>query len=104
MNKASGEDGIPAVLFQIPKDDAMKVLHSTHQQIRESQQWPQDWKRSVFIPILKKGNAEECSSESEVAQSCPTLCDTLDGSLPGFSVHRILQARILEWVTISFSR
>ena len=106
MNKASGEDGIPAVLFQIPKDDAMKVLHSTHQQIRETQQWPQDWKMSVFIPILKKGNAEECSSEneSEVAQSCPTLCDPLDCSLPGFSIHGILQARILEWVTISFSR
>ena len=101
-NKASGGGGIPVELFQIPKDDAMKVLHSTHQQIQETQQWPQDWKMSVFIPILKKGNAEECSSEneSEVAQSCPTLCDPL----PGFSIHGILQARILEWVTISFSR
>ena len=67
MNKASGEDGIPAVLFQIPKDDAMKVLHSTHQQIQETQQWPQDWKMSVFIPILKKGNAEECSNYCKIA-------------------------------------
>ena len=103
-NKASGGDGIQAVLFQIPKDDAMKVLHSTYQQIRETQQWPQDWKRSVFIPILKKGNAEECSSENEVAQSCPTLCDPLDCSLQGFSIHGFLQARIQEWVTIFFSR
>ena len=105
MNKASGDDGIPAVLFQIPKDDAMKVLHSTHQQIRETQQWPQDWKMSVFIPILKKGNAEECSSEneSEVAQSCPTLSDPMGCSLPGSSVHRIFQARVLEWGAIAFS-
>ena len=61
MNKASGGDGIPAVLFQILKDDAVKVLHSIHQQIWKTQQWPQDWKRSVFISILKKGNAKECS-------------------------------------------
>ena len=104
VNKASGGDGIPVKVFQILKNDAVKVLHSICQQIRETQQWPQDWKRSVFIPILKKGNAEECSSESEVAQSCLTLCDPLDYSLQGFSVHGILQARILEWVTISFSR
>ena len=105
MKKANGGDVIPAELIQVLKDDAVKVMHSTHQQIRETQQWPQDWKMSVFIPILKKGNAEECSSEneSEVAQSCPTLCDPLDCSLPGFSIHGILQARILEWVTISFS-
>ena len=59
------------------KDDAVKVLHSICQQIWKTQQWPQDWKKSVFIPIPKKGNAKECSSESEseVAQSCPTLCD-----------------------------
>ena len=62
MNKASGGDGIPDKLFQILKDDAVKVLHSIYQQIWKSQQWPQDWKRSVFIPILKKGNAEECSN------------------------------------------
>ena len=59
-NKASGGDGIPVELFQILKDDAVKVLHSTCQQIWKTQQWPQDWKRSVFIPILKKSNAKEC--------------------------------------------
>ena len=62
MNKASGGDGIPVELFQILKDDAMKVLHSICQQIWKTQQWPQDWKRSVFIPIPKKGNAKECST------------------------------------------
>ena len=62
MNKASRGDGIPDELFQILKDDAMKVLHSTGQQICKTQQWPQDWKRSVFIPIPKKGNAKECST------------------------------------------
>ena len=62
MNKASGGDGIPAELFQILKDDAVKVLHSTCQQIWKTQQWPQDWKRSVFIPIPKKDNAKECSN------------------------------------------
>ena len=61
MKKNSGGDGIPAEPFQILKDDAVKVLHSTCQQIWKTQQWPQDWKRSVFIPILKKGNAKECS-------------------------------------------
>ena len=60
MNKASGSDGIPAELFQILKDSAVKVLHSVCQQIWKTQQWPQDWKRSVFIPIPKKGNAKEC--------------------------------------------
>ena len=59
-NKASGGDGIPVELFQILKDDAVKVLHSIGQQIWKTQQWPQDWKRSVFIPIPKKGNAKEC--------------------------------------------
>ena len=59
MNKASGGDGIPVELFQILKDDAVKVLHSICQQIGKTQQWPQDWKRSVFIPIPKKGNAKE---------------------------------------------
>ena len=59
-NKASGGDGIPAELLQILKDDAVKVLHSICQQIRKTQKWPQDWKKSVFIPIPKKGNAKEC--------------------------------------------
>jgi len=62
MNKASGGDGIPVELFQMLKDDAVKVLHSTCQQIWKTQQWPQDWKRSVFTPIPKKGNAKECSN------------------------------------------
>ena len=62
MNKASGGDGIPAELFQILKDDAVKVLHSICQQIWKAQQWPPDWKKSVFIPIPKKGSAKECSN------------------------------------------
>ena len=61
MNKASGGDGIPVELFQILKDDAVEVLHSICQQIWKTQQWPQDWKRSIFIPIPKKDNAKECS-------------------------------------------
>ena len=61
MNKAGGGDGIPAELFQILKDDVVKVLHWIHQEIWKTQQWPQDWKRSVFIPILTQGNADECS-------------------------------------------
>ena len=61
MNKASGGGGIQVELFQILKDDAVKVLHSICQQIWQTQQWPQDWKRSVFIPIPKKGNGKECS-------------------------------------------
>ena len=61
-NKASGSDGIPAELFQVLKDDAVKELHSICQQILKTQQWPQDWKRLVFIPIPKKGNAKECSN------------------------------------------
>ena len=62
MNKDSGGDKIPAELFQILKDDTVKVLHSICQQIWKTQQWPQDWKRSVFIPIPKKDNAKECSN------------------------------------------
>ena len=66
-NKASGGDGIPVELFQILKDDAVKVLPSIRQQIWKTQQWPQDWKRSVFIPIRKKGNAKECSNCGTIA-------------------------------------
>ena len=66
-NKASGGDGIPVELFQILKDDAMKVLHSICQQIWKTQQWPQDWKWSVFIPIPKKGNPKECSNYHTIA-------------------------------------
>ena len=67
MNKASGGDGIPVELFQILKDDAVKVLHSICQQIWKTQQWPQDWKRSVFIPFPKKGNAKESSNYHTIA-------------------------------------
>ena len=67
MNKASRGDGIPAELFQTLKDDAVKVLHSICQQIWKNQQWPQDWKRSVFIPIPKKCNAKECSNYCTIA-------------------------------------
>ena len=67
MNKATGGDGIPVELFQIRKDDAVKVLHSICQQIWKTQPWPQDWKRSVFIPIPKKDNAKECSNYCTIA-------------------------------------
>ena len=67
MNKASGGDGIPVELFQVLKDDAVKVLHSICQQILKPQQWAQDWKRSVFIPVSKKGNAKECSNYRTIA-------------------------------------
>ena len=122
VNKASGGDGIPTELFQILKDDAVNVLHSICQQIWKTQQWPQGWKRSVFITIPKKGNVKECSNYSQllsfhmlgnaqnspsqasvvheprtslctscavclVAQSCPTLCNPMDCSPPGSSVH-----------------
>ena len=108
MNKASGGDGIPAELFQILKDDSVKVRHSACQQIWKTQQWPQDWKRSVFIPIPKKGNAKECSNyftaaAAKLHQSCPTLCDPTDSSPPGSTVAGILQVRVLEWGAIAFS-
>ena len=67
MNRASGHDGVPVELFQILKDDAVKVLQSICQQIWKTQQWPQDWKRSVFIPVPKKGKAKECSKYHKIA-------------------------------------
>jgi len=66
-NKASGGNGIPVELFQILKDDAVKVLHSIRHRIWKTQQWPQDWKRLVFIPIPKKGNVKECSNYCTIA-------------------------------------
>ena len=69
MNKANGGDGIPTERFQILKDDSMKVLHSICQQIWKTQQWPQDWKRSVFIPIPKKTNVKECSNSTQLHSS-----------------------------------
>ena len=67
MNKASGGDGIPVQLFQILKDDAVEVLHSICQHIGKTQQWPQDWKMSVFIPIPQKGDTKECSNSLTIA-------------------------------------
>ena len=67
MSKASGGDGIPVERFKILKDDTVKVLHSIGQQIWKTQQWSQDWKRSVFIPVPKKGNAKECSNYHTIA-------------------------------------
>ena len=87
-NKASGGDGIPVELFQILKDDAVKVLHSIRQQIWKPQQWPQDWKRSVFIPIPKKGNAKECSNYHAIALI----------SHAGKVMLKILQARLQQYV------
>ena len=87
-NKASGGDGIPVELFQILKDDAVKVLHSICQQIWKTQQWPQGWKRSVFIPIPKKVNAKECSNYRTIALISHTRQVML----------KILQARLQEYV------
>ena len=88
MNKASGGDRIPVELFQILKDDAVKVLHSICQQIWKIQQWPQDWKRSVFIPVPKKGNAKECSNCHTIALISHT----------GKVMLKILQARLQQYV------
>ena len=84
MNKASGGDGIPVELFQIMKD-AVKVLYSTCQQIWKAQQWPQDWKSSVFIPIPKKGNAKECSNYSTIALISHASKVMLKFFKPGFN-------------------
>ena len=84
-NKASGGDGIPVELFQILKDDAVKVLHSICQKIWKTQQWPWDWKRSVFIPIPKKGNAKECSNYRTIALISHASKVMLKISKPGFS-------------------
>ena len=88
MNKASGGDGIPAELFQILKDDAVKVLHSISQQIWKTQQWSQDWKRSVFITISKKGNAKKCSNYCTIA-----LISHISKVM-----LKILQARLRQYV------
>ena len=88
MNKASGGNGIPVELFQILKDDAMKMLHSICQQIWKTQKWSQDWKRSVFIPIPKKGNAKECSNYLTIALI----------SLASKVMLKILQARLQQYV------
>ena len=88
MNKTSEGDGIPVELFQILKDDAVKVLHSICQKIWKPQQWPQDWKRSAFIPIPKKGNAKECSN----------YCTTAFISHTSKVMLKILQARLQQYM------
>ena len=88
MNKVSAGDGIPVELFQILKDDAVKVLHSIRQQIWKTQQWPQDWKRAVFVSIPKKGNAKECSNYCTIALI----------SQASKVMLKILQARLQQYV------
>ena len=92
MNKASVGDGIPVELFQILKDDAVNVLQSVCQQIWKTQQWPQDWKRSVFIPVPKKGNAKECSNYYTIALISHTSKVIL----------KILQARLQQYMNHEF--
>ena len=88
-NKASGGDGTPVELFQILKGDAVKVLHSVCQQIWKTQQWPQDWKRSVFIPIPKKGNAKECSNYWTVSNSSKVMLKILQARLQQYVNHEL---------------
>ena len=93
MNKVSGGDGIPFEVFQILKDNAVKVLHSIHQQIWKTQQWPQDWKRSVFIPIPKKGTAKECSNYRTTALISHATKE----------MFKFLQARLQQYVNRELS-
>ena len=92
MNKASGGDGIPVRIFQILKDDTVKVLHAICQQIWKTQKWPQDWKRSVLIPIPKKGNAKECSNYPTIALISHT----------SKVIHKIFQARFQQYMNHEF--
>ena len=92
-SKASGGDGIPGELFQILKDNAVKVLYSICKQIWKIQQWPQDWKRSVFIPIPKKGNAKECSNYCTIALI----------SHASKVILKILQAKLQQYVNCELS-
>ena len=94
MNKVSGGDGIPVELFQVLKDDAVKVLWSVCQQIWKTQQWPQDWKRSVFIPIPKKGNAKECSNYCRIALI----------SHASQVMFKIIQARLQQYMNCELQR
>ena len=93
MNKATGGDGISAELFQILKDDAVKVLHSICQQMWKTQQWPQDWKRSVFISIPKKGNTKECSNYCTIALT----------SHASKVMFKILQAKLQQYMNRELS-
>ena len=94
--KASGGDGIPVELFQILKDDTVKVMHSIFQQIWKTQQWPQNWKRSVFIPIPKKGNAKECSNYCTIAlisHASKVMFKILQARLQQYVIHEISDAQ-----------
>ena len=98
MNKASGGDGIPVELFQILKDDAVKLLHSISQQIWKTQQWPQDWKRSVFIPIPKKANAKECSNYHTIiliSHASKIMLKILQARLQQYVNHEFLMFKLL---------
>ena len=90
MNKASGSDGIPVEMFQILKDDAVKVLHSICQQIWKTQQWPQDWKRSLFIPVPKEDNGKECSNYRTISLI----------SHASKVMLKILQARLQQYMNL----
>ena len=97
MNKASGGDGIAVELFQILKDDAVKVLHSICQQIWKTQQWPQDWKRSVSIPIPKKGNAKECSNYCTIvliSHGRKVMLKILHARLQQYMNHELLMFKL----------
>ena len=92
MNVAIGGDGTPVELFQILKDDAVKVLHSICQQIRKTQQWPQDWKRSVLIPIPKKDNAKECSNNCTIeliSHASKVMLKILQARLQQYVIHEL---------------
>ena len=92
MNKASGGDRIPVELFQILKDDAVKVMYSICQQIWKTQQWPQDWKRSVFVPIPKKGNAKECSNyrtNALISHASKVMVKILQARLQQYMNHEL---------------
>ena len=97
MNKAHGGDGIPAELFHILKDDAVKVLHSICQRIWKTQPWPQDWKRSVFIPIPKKGNAKACSNYRTLAlisHANKVMLKILQTRLQQYVNHELLDVQV----------
>ena len=98
VNKASGGDRVPVELFQILKDDAVKVLHSICQQMWKTQQWPQDWKRSIFIPIPKKGNARECSNYRTIAvisHASKVLLKILQGRIQQYMNHELQMFRLV---------
>ena len=96
-NKASGGDGIPVELFQILKDDAVKVLHSIHQQTWKTQQWPQDWKRSVFIPIPKKGKPKNAQTTTQLHASHMLAKYCSKFFKPGYSSRELWTSRCSSW-------